>query len=135
MTCQREDLVHESSITWLYPGITPDMPYVRERVWLTRGRQGEPKADEVTNEGIVLGYANLDATAIGHNGYYRRRVLWLEPHDRYFDPGGVYRRNFPMEAVLPSTVHPKTPGVQDERCRGAWPIPGQAGEMKASAAG
>lgn len=65
----------------------------------------------------MVGYAELDATAEADpdSGLHRRRVLFLLPHDRDRDPGGLYAAGAPGEAVDPSTIQPRVVGEKTVR--------------------
>lgn len=54
----------------------------------------------------MVGYAILgpEAKAFRASGTFRRRVFWLQPHDRDADPAGLYAKSAPAEAVDPRTL-------------------------------
>ncbi|MBD2414430.1 hypothetical protein H6H01_27660 [Nostoc calcicola FACHB-3891] len=47
-----------------------------------------------------------------------RRVFYLCPEDRYFDPEGTYKHGAPPEAIDPLTVSPSVLGSVTDRASG-----------------
>jgi hypothetical protein len=93
-------LINEERIVWLMD--TNAMPYVREGVYLTTQRRTRPRPPGARGN-VLVGYAEVGKKGSGIQ-VYERRVFWLKPHDRYFDPNGVYRVRMPAEAVRPQDV-------------------------------
>jgi len=108
-TPQLED---EVRIVWKFEDLS-QFDYVRES---TR-RVGTRQRPVTAPAGELVGYAQLAETAerSGRAGVFFRRVFWLKPHDRHFEPGGVYANSNPSEAVDPRTVEPGRPGQQTDR--------------------
>ncbi|MEP0874111.1 DUF6009 family protein, partial [Trichocoleus desertorum AS-A10] len=91
----------ESEIVWLQD-IT-HIDYVREETWST----AEPYCPPPKTYGqTVVGYSVLKPGIKTERGVYTRRLFTLRPHDRFYDPRGIYQKSFPMEAVDPKTVQP-----------------------------
>jgi len=105
-------LEEEIRIIWRFDDLS-QFDYVREstRRVGTRQRPIRPPAGE------LIGYAQLAESAdrSGRAGVFFRRVFWLKPHDRRFEPRGVYENSNPSEAVDPHTVEPGQPGQKTER--------------------
>ncbi|WP_442815823.1 DUF6009 family protein [Streptomyces sp. NBC_01207] len=57
--------------------------------------------------GIPQGHADA---AAGDGGTFRRRVVWLLPHDRNTVPDGLYASGAPAEAVDPTTLTARSKG-------------------------
>lgn len=113
MKC-RAQLGDEVRIVWQYEDLS-QFDYVRESTRRVGTRQRPVSAPA----GERVGYAQLSESAerSGRAGVFFRRVFWLKPHDRHFEPGGVYEKSEPSEAVDPQTVEPGqagqfTPGVE-----------------------
>jgi hypothetical protein len=96
---------HEARVVWLIdPG---EMSYVRSTVVAHRRRRGPIAFRGFT----VVGYTELrpDARSCRDIGGFLRRVFWLKPYDRYFEPRGTYACDEPAEAVDPKRVAPGRP--------------------------
>ncbi|MFC8247623.1 DUF6009 family protein [Streptomyces chartreusis] len=106
------DLSHEQEVVWLEDPESLD--YVRQAVDKTKRRNTKPP---YARDGRMVGYAVLDEAAEPDpdSGLYRRRVLFVLPHDRDSDPEGVYSEGAPGEAVDPRTIEPKQPGSKTHR--------------------
>ncbi len=102
------------------------LDYVRETV-ATAGTRQRPVP--WYGDGRRVGYAVLapDAENDGSPGSFLRRVFFLKDYDRDSDPGGVYGRSAPSEAVDPRTV---TPGVPGRLTDVAWGRPLAVEESK-----
>ncbi|MFF7359104.1 DUF6009 family protein [Streptomyces filipinensis] len=83
--------------------------YVRQAVDKTKRRNNKPP---YARDGRMVGYAILDdyAEPDPDSGLYKRRVLFVLPHDRDSHPDGA-----PGEAVDPRTIQPKKPGAKTPR--------------------
>ncbi|MDX3762799.1 DUF6009 family protein [Streptomyces sp. AK02-04a] len=106
------DLTHEAHVVWLED---PDnLDYVRQALDKTKRRNTKPPYER---DGRMVGYALLDdqAEPDPDSGLYKRRVFFLLPHDRDSLPDGLYREGAPGEAVDPTTIEPKKPGVKTPR--------------------
>ena len=106
------DLTHEQDVVWLEDPTHFD--YVRQALDKTKRRNTKPP---YARDGRMVGYAVLDAQAEPDpdSGLYKRRVLFVLPHDRDSHPYGVYREGAPGEAVDPRTIEPKKPGAKTPR--------------------
>ncbi|MFJ6530764.1 DUF6009 family protein [Streptomyces longwoodensis] len=64
----------------------------------------------------MVGYAILDTDAQGSraSGTFRRRVFWLQHHDRDSEPDGLYAKSAPAEAIDPRTLQPRVKGYKTE---------------------
>jgi hypothetical protein len=112
-------LVGESNVIWLRD--ISDIPYVRVYVnECCYRRKGKLKYSDFE----VIGYTELekDAPNNGMRGCFTRRVFWLKPHDRFYEPKGVYKIGCPVEAIDPLTIAPKIFGQQTDRAWGK-PLP------------
>ncbi|GGY05940.1 DUF6009 family protein [Streptomyces minutiscleroticus] len=106
------DLIHEADVVWLED---PDgFDYVRQALDKTKRRNTKPP---YARDGRMVGYAVLgeEAEPDPDSGLYKRRVLFLLPHDRDNDPDGLYQEGAPGEAVDPRTIEPGKPGAKTPR--------------------
>ncbi|MFJ8159066.1 DUF6009 family protein [Streptomyces sp. NPDC094468] len=115
-----DEISHEVDIVWL-EDIT-DLDYVRQSIDRLPTRKTRPAYHR---PGRMIGYAILGSEAKGSrvSGTFRRRVFWLQPHDRDSDPKGLYARSAPAEAVDPRTLAPRVKGSKTERSEGGPPSP------------
>lgn len=106
-----DSLNWESEIIWKIP--QKDMPYVLHIFkWCLN-------PDKLIRHGNrkIAGYAILRPGLTCKMGYLRR-VFFLRPEDRYFDPEGTYKHGVPMEAVDPLTVSVGVLGTVTDRALG-----------------
>ncbi|WP_225640880.1 DUF6009 family protein [Streptomyces werraensis] len=113
-----DEISYETGIVWL-EDIGP-LDYVRQSLDRLPTRKGKPAYHR---DGRMVGYALLssDAKPSRASGTFRRRVFWLLPHDRDSDPGGLYARSAPAEAIDPRTLRPRVKGYKTERSEGGPP--------------
>lgn len=113
-----DEISAETEIVWL-EDIT-DLDYVRQSLDRLSTRTGKPA---YTRPGRLVGYAVLGASAKASrsSGTFRRRVLWLLPHDRDTAPDGLYSTGAPVEAVDPRTIAAGVKGYKTERSEGGPP--------------
>ncbi|MEP0872090.1 DUF6009 family protein [Trichocoleus desertorum AS-A10] len=103
----------ESEIVWLQD--ISNIDYVREETWFT----AEPYCPPPKIYGqTVVGYSVLKPGIKPERGPYTRRLFTLRPHDRFYDPRGIYQKSFPVEAVDPKTVQPGIRGVKTDKIKG-----------------
>lgn len=109
------DLDHpdEAAIVWLEDPTT--LPYVRSAVMMCPFREKRPSRRY--HFGRLVGYATLKPHVRWCNGFFRRRLFWVQPHDRCNQPDGTYRVGAPAEAVDPLTVAVGIAGKMTDR---AW---------------
>ena len=96
---------NEARVVWLRdPGT---MDYARQTVVA----HGHRKGRMAFRDFAVVGYSELrpDAPRCSDAGGFLRRVFWLKPYDRYFEPHGTYAHYEPAEAVDPKRVAPGQP--------------------------
>jgi hypothetical protein len=117
---REKTLMHEKEIIWLQD--PNNFPWVRETETDFCQRQGiskSRKSDLEAGETILIGYADLEEdappafTEAGHQ-YFYRRVFTIckgdfEAYEAYGD------KDCPIEAVEPSTVHPKVKGSSPKK--------------------
>jgi len=106
-----DSLKWESEIIWRIP--PKDIPYVRH---LFKYCSNPDKLIRHGNRRIA-GYAILRPGLTCEMGYLRR-VFYLCPEDRYFEPEGTYKRGVPMEAIDPLTVATGVLGSVTDRASG-----------------
>ncbi|MEU0030810.1 DUF6009 family protein [Streptomyces sp. NPDC006335] len=113
-----DEISHETDIVWLED--IDDLDYVRQSIDRLPTRKGRPP---YRRPGRMVGYAILgpDAKASRASGTFRRRVFWLQPHDRDSEPDGLYANSAPAEAVDPRTLQPRVKGYKTERSEGGPP--------------
>jgi hypothetical protein len=91
---------YECKIVWLRD---PDaMPYVRQSSVQRPARRG--RVSLYSRDFTVVGWSELGPDAPRFCGAFWRRVFWLKPYDRYFEPHGTYAADEPAEAVSPRDV-------------------------------
>lgn len=78
-----------------------NVPYLRQSVVYHRQARG-PIALRIKGA-TRFGYTECEPGTADDEGY-RRRIFWLKPHDRFFQPHGVYRTGRPAEAVDPRAI-------------------------------
>ncbi|MGW4914393.1 DUF6009 family protein [Streptomyces sp. NPDC004270] len=115
-----DEISHEAGIVWL-EDIT-SLDYVHQSIDRLPTRRGKPPYHR---PGRMIGYAVLGATAKASraSGTFRRRVFWLQPHDRDSAPEGLYAKSAPAEAIDPRTLEPRVKGSKTERSEGGPPSP------------
>jgi hypothetical protein len=113
-----DEISHEFEFMWLENISALD--YVRQSLDRLPTRRGRPAYHR---DGRMVGYALLGRTAKPSraSGTFRRRVFWLLPHDRDSQPGGLYAKSAPAEAVDPFTLAPRVKGFKTERSEGGPP--------------
>lgn len=113
-----DEISHETDIVWLEE--IDELDYVRQSIDRLPTRKGRPP---YRRPGRMVGYAILgpDAKASRASGTFRRRVFWLQPHDRDSEPDGLYANSAPAEAVDPRTLQPRVKGYKTERSEGGPP--------------
>ncbi|MER8009596.1 DUF6009 family protein [Streptomyces sp. NPDC094149] len=113
-----DEISHETDIVWLEE--IDELDYVRQSIDRLPTRKGRPP---YRRPGRMVGYAILgpDAKASRASGTFRRRVFWLQPHDRDSEPEGLYANSAPAEAVDPRTLEPRVKGYKTERSEGGPP--------------
>jgi hypothetical protein len=113
-----DEISHETDIVWLED--INELDYVRQSIDRLPTRKGRPP---YRRPGRMVGYAILgpDAKASRASGTFRRRVFWLQPHDRDSEPEGLYANSAPAEAVDPRTLQPRVKGYKTERSEGGPP--------------
>jgi hypothetical protein len=113
-----DEISHETDIVWLED--IDELDYVRQSIDRLPTRKGRPP---YRRHGRMVGYAILgpDAKASRASGTFRRRVFWLQPHDRDSEPEGLYANRAPAEAVDPRTLQPRVKGCKTERSEGSPP--------------
>ncbi|MEU0060786.1 DUF6009 family protein [Streptomyces sp. NPDC006334] len=113
-----DEISHETDIVWLEE--IDELDYVRQSIDRLPTRKGRPP---YRRPGRMVGYAILgpDAKASRASGTFRRRVFWLQPHDRDSEPEGLYAKSAPAEAVDPRTLEPRVKGYKTERSEGGPP--------------
>jgi hypothetical protein len=113
-----DEISHETDIVWLED--IDELDYVRQSIDRLPTRKGGPP---YRRPGRMVGYAILgpDAKASHASGTFRRRVFWLQPHDRDSEPDGLYANSAPAEAVDPRTLQPRVKGYKTERSEGGPP--------------
>jgi hypothetical protein len=113
-----DEISHETDIVWLED--IDELDYVRQSIDRLPTRKGRPP---YRRPGRMVGYAILgpDAKASRASGTFRRRVFWLQPHDRDSEPDGLYANSAPAEAVDPRTLDPRVKGYKTERSEGGPP--------------
>ncbi|MFK4103183.1 DUF6009 family protein [Streptomyces sp. NPDC019531] len=113
-----DEISHEADIVWLEE--IDELDYVRQSIDRLPTRKGRPP---YRRPGRMVGYAILgpDAKASRASGTFRRRVFWLQPHDRDSEPDGLYAKSAPAEAVDPRTLEPRVKGYKTERSEGGPP--------------
>jgi hypothetical protein len=113
-----DEISYETEIVWL-EDIGP-LDYVRQSLDRLPTRKGKPAYHR---DGRMVGYALLGPAAKPSraSGTFRRRVFWLLPHDRDSEPGGLYARSAPAEAIDPRTLQPQVKGYKTERSEGGPP--------------
>ncbi|MET7694327.1 DUF6009 family protein [Streptomyces sp. NPDC005483] len=113
-----DEISHETDIVWLEE--IDELDYVRQSIDRLPTRKGRPPC---RRPGRMIGYAILgpDAKASRASGTLRRRVFWLQPHDRDSEPDGLYANSAPAEAVDPRTLEPRVKGYKTERSEGGPP--------------
>ncbi|MFF0094859.1 DUF6009 family protein [Streptomyces canus] len=113
-----DEISHETDIVWLEE--IDELDYVRQSIDRLPTRKGRPP---YRRPGRMVGYAVLgpDAKASRASGTFRRRVFWLQPHDRDSEPDGLYAKSAPAEAVDPRTLQPRVKGYKTERSEGGPP--------------
>jgi hypothetical protein len=113
-----DEISHETDIVWLED--IDELDYVRQSIDRLPTRKGRPP---YRRPGRMVGYAILgpDAKASRASGTFRRRVFWLQPHDRDSEPDGLYANSAPAEAVDPRTLEPCVKGYKTERSEGGPP--------------
>ncbi|MGW0771463.1 DUF6009 family protein [Streptomyces sp. NPDC002676] len=110
-----DEISHETELVWLEE--VSEFDYVRQRLDRLPTRRGKPPYHRA---GRIVGYALLgpEAKPSRASGTFRRRVFWLQPHDRPLDPDGLYATGAPAEAVDPRTLAPGSKGRKTERSEG-----------------
>ncbi|MEU3297390.1 DUF6009 family protein [Streptomyces longwoodensis] len=113
-----DEISHEAELVWLED--IDQLDYVRQSLDRLPTRKGKPPYHR---PGRMVGYAILDADAKASraSGTFRRRVFWLQPHDRDSEPDGLYAKSAPAEAVDPRTLEPRVKGYKTERSEGGPP--------------
>ncbi|MFC7898430.1 DUF6009 family protein [Streptomyces sp. NPDC057381] len=113
-----DEISHESQLVWLED--IDNLDYVRQSLDRLPTRKGKPAYHR---DGRMVGYALLGPTAKASraSGTFRRRVFWLLPHDRDSQPGGLYAKSAPAEAVDPRTLEARVKGCKTERSEGGPP--------------
>ncbi len=113
-----DEISHETELVWLED--VEQLDYVRQSLDRLATRRGKPAYHR---DGRMVGYALLGSTAKPSraSGTFRRRVFWLLPHDRDSQPGGLYARSAPAEAVDPRTLQARVKGYKTERSEGGPP--------------
>ncbi|MFI5877364.1 DUF6009 family protein [Streptomyces sp. NPDC051445] len=113
-----DEIRHEAEFVWLEN--IDDLDYVRQSLDRLTARKGRPAYHRA---GRMVGYAILSPTAKPSRASdtFRRRVFWLLPHDRDTEPGGLYARSAPVEAVDPRTLQLGVKGYKTERSEGGPP--------------
>ncbi|MET7694923.1 DUF6009 family protein [Streptomyces sp. NPDC005483] len=113
-----DEISHEADIVWLEE--IDGLDYVRQSIDRLPTRKGRPP---YRRPGRMVGYAILgpEAKASRASGTFRRRVFWLQPHDRDSEPDGLYANSAPAEAVDPRTLQPRVKGYKTERSEGGPP--------------
>ncbi|WP_331755973.1 DUF6009 family protein [Streptomyces sp. NBC_01643] len=113
-----DEISQETNLVWLED--TTNLDYVRQSLDRLPTRRAKPAYHR---DGRMVGYAQLgpQAKASRSSGTFRRRVFWLLPHDRDSQPGGVYAKGAPAEAVDPRTLTPTSKGRKTERSEGGPP--------------
>jgi hypothetical protein len=113
-----DELVHEAGSVRLEDIGTPDC--VRQGLDPLPARRGKPPC---RRGGRMVGCALLGpgGKPSRSSGTFRRRVLWLLPHDRDTGPGGLYAAGVPAGAVGPRTPAPGGKGCRTGRSQGGPP--------------
>ncbi|MFF4935306.1 DUF6009 family protein [Streptomyces griseofuscus] len=113
-----DEISHEIQFVWLED--IGELDYVRQSLDRLPTRKGRPAYHR---DGRMVGYAMLGNSAKPSraSGTFRRRVFWLLPHDRDSQPGGLYAKSAPAEAVDPRTLEPRAKGFKTERSEGGPP--------------
>jgi hypothetical protein len=113
-----DEISHEAELVWLED--IDQLDYVRQSLDRLPTRKSKPPYHR---PGRMVGYAILDADADASraSGTFRRRVFWLQPHDRDSEPDGLYAKSAPAEAVDPRTLQPRVKGYKTERSEGGPP--------------
>ena len=95
-------LAGECKLVWLLP--IDDIPYVREVQGSFEHPSDEP--DWSGSDRVLVGYTTVNVKGGRDHDppVYWRRIFHLMTHDRHFDPGGVYAKMEPCEAVRPQDV-------------------------------
>lgn len=105
----------EARIVWLEDIERYD--YVRVIEQFVHSKTGLPKRRHVGHR--TVGYANLLSEARRDMaGYLKKRVFFVQKHDRSERPDGVYRSGCPAEAVDPRTVQAGVAGHITDRAAG-----------------
>lgn len=109
-----DSLNWESEIIWKIP--PKNMPYVRHRLKLCSNGNKLIRYSKFK----LAGYATLRRGVTCEYGLLRR-VFYLKPEDRYFDPEGTYKYGVPPEAIDPLTVSTGILGTVTDRALG-WQL-------------
>lgn len=101
----------ESEIVWLREDLHL-MPYIREAfLSTTRPYSKPPKSNK---EKVIVGYAMLKPGLKSTRGAsYLIRHFYLKPQDRYFDPNGTYKTDYPSDAVDPMSIQVGVPSLKN----------------------
>jgi hypothetical protein len=108
---EKDSLNWESEIIWKIP--PKDMEYVRHQFRLYNFYDGIIKCGNRK----LAGYAVLRHGLEAQMGFLRR-VFYLCPEDRYFNPEGTYKHGVPPEAIDPLTVSTGILGTVTDRALG-----------------
>lgn len=102
-----DEIKHEVELVWLED--TDNLDYVRQALDRLPTRGTKPP---YFRDGRLVGYAVLgpNAKASRASGTFRRRVFFLQPHDRDSIPDGLYEKSGPSEGIDPRTAAPGVRG-------------------------